>query len=140
MFENGLELLFIADHNVDELKRRVDEKELFEIIVMKKKEPSQDDLVLNLIPIGIIIDELQIELQEYIGILFIYLDNPCKCHYGGDCVCSDLPQERKLKSKSSEKSNCCGEKSKSSEKSNCCSEKSNCCGGGCKCSSGGCSC
>lgn len=81
-FEQGLQLEFSEtdSRKVQEIQSKLDSKASFLINVVDKDsvESSNEWVSLNLI---VDKQETKTELEQF-------LNNPCKCHFGGECICS----------------------------------------------------
>ncbi|KAH9267404.1 hypothetical protein BASA84_000663 [Batrachochytrium salamandrivorans] len=58
-------------------------------------EKTEDVTVAIMEPVSIKVFEVQVNDE-----MFSALNNPCKCHFGGVCICADLPQDKGEKSSS----------------------------------------
>jgi hypothetical protein len=96
-FPNGFEMSLQqeSDISVDELQSMVREKIPLIITVMKKKQPSEDDVTVQFTPSEVQTrqEEISLELDEILSIVLYNLGNPCRCHYGHPCICSERPNE-----------------------------------------------
>ncbi|KAI8895583.1 hypothetical protein BC833DRAFT_151246 [Globomyces pollinis-pini] len=61
-----------------------------DVYVTKAKDIAESDAPIKFIPSDLIISQEDVELETS-----QLLSNPCRCHYGGKCICSDLPKEKK---------------------------------------------
>lgn len=85
IFDQGLVFDFVETEQsrVKEIQSKVESKSKFTIKVCLDKNLSPDDTIAEMMATELVVDQQETDLE-----LKIFLENPCKCHFGGECICS----------------------------------------------------
>ena len=84
IFDQGLVLEFEESSRVkvDELQSKLDSMTPFSIRTCSEKASSASDQILHLLCSHLSVEEKETDIE-----MQAFLDNPCKCHFGGECIC-----------------------------------------------------
>ncbi|OAJ36719.1 hypothetical protein BDEG_20863 [Batrachochytrium dendrobatidis JEL423] len=58
-------------------------------VTAKESAKTEEATVVSMEPVSLQVFEVQVDDE-----IFSALNSPCKCHFGGVCICADLPQDK----------------------------------------------
>ncbi|KAI9203474.1 uncharacterized protein BJ171DRAFT_509722 [Polychytrium aggregatum] len=92
-FETGIVMVFEGE-NAESAHQKLQKEREITVTIQKKKTQSPDDLHMNFVFQTAKFFEEVVEVD-----MMKILANPCQCHMGGPCICSELPAQPRNKSR-----------------------------------------